>query len=84
MTDGSKSTKTARGTWRPAPVDEKNVENESSETETESDFMFPSGLMPCSMLNSNIRDHDGGYGMRRNAIWDYQYDYGVPDIVSSH
>ena len=31
-TDGSKSTKTARGTCFPAPVSWKNVENESSPT----------------------------------------------------
>ena len=36
ITDGSKSTKIALGTWRPDPVDEKKVEKESSEAETES------------------------------------------------
>ena len=49
MTDGSKSTKTALGTCRPDPVDEKKVENESSVAETESAPMVPSGLIPCSM-----------------------------------
>ena len=49
ITDGSKSTKTALGTWRPEPVDEKKVENESSVAETESAPMVPSGLMPCSI-----------------------------------
>ena len=36
ITDGSKSTKIALGTWRPDPVDEKKVEKESSDAETES------------------------------------------------
>ena len=36
ITDGSKSTKIALGTWRPDPVDEKKVEKESSEADTES------------------------------------------------
>ena len=49
ITDGSKSTKTALGTCRPDPVDEKKVENESSVAETESAPMVPSGLIPCSM-----------------------------------
>ena len=49
ITDGSKSTKTALGTWRPEPVDEKKVENESSVAETESAPMVPSGLIPCSI-----------------------------------
>ena len=38
MTVGSRSTMMARGTWRPEPVGEKNVENESSEVETESAY----------------------------------------------
>ena len=48
ITEGSKSTKIALGTWRPDPVDEKKVEKESSEAETESalsmfsNFGFPS------------------------------------------
>ena len=36
ITDGSKSTKIALGTWRPDPVEEKKVENESSDADTES------------------------------------------------
>jgi len=40
MTDGSKSTKIALGTWRPDPVDEKKVEKESSEADTESALLI--------------------------------------------
>ena len=49
MTVGSKSTMTARGTCRPAPVSLKKVENESSTTpETLSEGNRPSGWIPCS------------------------------------
>ena len=40
ITDGSKSTKIALGTWRPDPVDEKKVEKESSEADTESALLI--------------------------------------------
>jgi len=53
ITDGSRSTKTARGTCFPAPVDEKNVENESSLADTEFASMVPSGLIPCSKQYSS-------------------------------
>ena len=46
MTDGSRSTKTALGTCFPVPVEEKKVEKESSETDTESALILPSGLIP--------------------------------------
>ena len=50
MTDGSKSAKTALGTWVPELVSEKNVLKESSATPMDESFgIWPSGLMPCSM-----------------------------------
>lgn len=48
ITVGSKSTITARGTWRPLPVSEKNVENDSSPADGASDGIRPSGWIPCS------------------------------------